>query len=66
MRVHHMNPLNIDFKIDNEFKNYWAIYKWLDIINDIKTGNFNEDDIIKYKSPKELMSACSTAPCIFI
>jgi len=45
--------LNIDFKIDNEFKNYWAIYKWLDIINDIKTGNFNEDDIIKYRITAE-------------
>ena len=42
------DPLKIDFKVDNEFKNYWAIYKWLDIINDIKTGNFNQDEIIKY------------------
>jgi len=54
--------LNIDFKIDNEFKNYWAIYKWLDIINDIKTGNFNEDDIIKYKLPKEIMNASQQLP----
>ena len=45
-----------------EFKNYWAIYKWLDIINDIKTGNFNEDDIIKYKLPKELMSVSQQLP----
>jgi len=42
--------LNLDFKIDNQFNNYWAIYKWLDIINDVKTGNFNEDDIIKYRA----------------
>jgi len=54
--------LNIDFKIDNEFKNYWAIYKWLDIINDIKTGNFNEDDIIKYKSAQELSSPSQQLP----
>ena len=54
--------LNINFKIDNQFNNYWAIYKWLDIINDIKTGNFNEDDIIKYKSPKELMSPSQQLP----
>ena len=54
--------LTIDFKIDNQFKNYWAIYKWLDIINDIKTGNFNEDDIIKYKEPKQLMSASQQLP----
>ncbi len=54
--------LNLDFKIDNEFKNYWAIYKWLDIINDIKTGNFNEDDIIKYKSAQELSSPSQQLP----
>ena len=54
--------LDIDFKIDNEFKNYWAIYKWLDIINDIKTGNFNEDDIIKYKSAQELSSPSQQLP----
>ena len=54
--------LDIDFKIDNEFRNYWAIYKWLDIINDVKTGNFNEDDIIKYKSSQELMSPSQQLP----
>jgi len=54
--------LNIKFKIDNEFKNYWAIYKWLDIINDVKTGNFNEDDIIKYKSPQQLMNSSQQLP----
>ena len=54
--------LDIDFKIDNEFKNYWAIYKWLDIINDIKTGNFNEDNIIKYKSAQELSSPSQQLP----
>jgi len=47
------DPLNIDFKVDNEFKNYWAIYKWLDIINDVKTGHFNEDKIIKYTKPNQ-------------
>ena len=42
------SSLDINFKIDNEYNNYWAIYKWLDIINDVKSGAFNEDDIIKY------------------
>jgi hypothetical protein len=44
------DPLNIKFNIDNEFSNYWAIYKWLDVINDIKTGTFDEDNIITYKT----------------
>jgi len=42
------SSLDINFKIDNEYNNYWAIYKWLDIINDVKSGAFNEDNIIKY------------------
>jgi len=54
--------LSIKFKIDNEFRNYWAIYKWLDIINDVKTGNFNEDDIIKYKLPKQLSGPSQQLP----
>jgi len=55
-------PLDLDFKIDNEFNNYWVIYKWLDIINDIKTGNFNEDDIIKYKLSQDSMNASQQLP----
>jgi len=52
--------LNLDFKVDNEFKNYWAIYKWLDVINDIRTGNFNEDDIIKYPNPEQQLPVYSS------
>lgn len=40
---------NFSFKIDNEYKNYWVIYKWLDLLNDVKTGHFNSDEIIKIK-----------------
>ena len=44
------DPLTINFKIDNQFNNYWSIYKWLDILNDVKTGIFNQDEIIDYPS----------------
>ena len=54
------DPLSIDFKVDNEFKNYWAIYKWLDIINDVKTGAFNEDEIIKYPQPNQQLPIYSS------
>ena len=54
--------LNIKFKIDNEFKNYWAIYKWLDIINDVKTGKVNDAIILKYKSPQQLMGSSQQLP----
>ena len=48
------SDLEFNFKIDNEYSNYWAIYKWLDVINDIQTGNINEDDIISYNNPNQL------------
>ena len=40
------SSLNITFKIDTEYNNYWAIYKWLDVLNDVKRGTVNEDEII--------------------
>ena len=58
-------PLNIDFKVDNEFKNYWAIYKWLDNINDVKTGAFNEDEIIKYSNPSKQLPVYSSILTVY-
>ena len=40
------SSFSFNFKIDNEYKNYWVIYKWLDLLNDVKTGIFNNDKII--------------------
>ena len=54
------DPLNITFKVDNEFKNYWAIYKWLDVINDVKTGAFNEDDIMRSELCKFIVKKVKT------
>ena len=59
------DPLTINFRIDNEFNNYWAIYKWLDVINDIKTGSFNEDDIIKYNKPNQQLPVYSSNLTIY-
>lgn len=38
--------INLKFTIDNEFKNYWVIYKWIDFINDQVKGVFNGDKIL--------------------
>jgi hypothetical protein len=27
-------PVTINFEVDNEFKNYWVIWKWLSLLND--------------------------------
>lgn len=55
-------PSNFDFnfKIDNEFKNYWVIYKWLDLMNDVNTGHFNSDNIIDIKNHAYLKAYSST------
>ena len=37
--------VSVNFTIDNEFNNYWVIYKWLDLLNDEKTSQFNGKDI---------------------
>jgi len=39
-------PLTINFTVDNRFNNYWVIYKWLNILNDSKTGTYDNNDIM--------------------
>ena len=36
--------LKIDFTVDNQFNNYWVIYKWLEIFNNPTTGVFDPKD----------------------
>jgi hypothetical protein len=31
----------IDFTVDNMFNNYWVIYKWLQLFNDERIGNYS-------------------------
>jgi hypothetical protein len=38
--------VSVNFTIDNEFNNYWVLYKWLDILNDEKLSKFNGKDIV--------------------
>jgi hypothetical protein len=40
-------PTTVNFTIDNEFKNYWVIWKWLQLLNDIRYGTFNGPEISK-------------------
>jgi hypothetical protein len=49
-------PLNVNFKIDNEFNNYWIIYKWLDLLHHEKAGNYDKDNLVERLSsdPKNL------------
>lgn len=34
-------PVAVNYTIDNEFNNYWAIYTWLNWLRNEKTGIFN-------------------------
>lgn len=36
------DPISVSFTVDNEFKNYWILWKWLDLINDSRDSGMNE------------------------
>ena len=38
-------PVNVKFKIDNEYKNYWVLYSWLNLLHDQKEGRYNAREI---------------------
>lgn len=40
-------PASIGFVIDNEFKNYWVIWKWLQLFNDPNESTYGGPDIFK-------------------
>lgn len=37
-------PVQIKFKLDNEWKNYLTIYHWINLFNHYKTGVFDENN----------------------
>tara|TARA_R110000824_G_scaffold309014_2_gene496440 strand:- start:289 stop:879 length:591 start_codon:yes stop_codon:yes gene_type:complete len=38
-------PVSVKFNIDNEYKNYWVIYQWLNLLHDEREGYYNVRDI---------------------
>jgi len=38
-------PVTVNFTIDNEYNNYWVIYKWLELLHDEKTGLFDQNSL---------------------
>jgi hypothetical protein len=47
-------PLNVKFFIDNGYKNYWVIWKWLNLFNDAKTSKsqVHMENMYNNKNPK--------------
>lgn len=37
-------PVNVDFKVDSEYNNYWVVYSWLNLLHDQKTGVYNQNN----------------------
>jgi len=38
-------PVTVDFTIDNEYKNYWVLYQWLNLLHSEYEGRFNEREL---------------------
>jgi len=38
-------PVNVKFKVDNEYKNYWTIYNWLNLLHDQREGRYNAREL---------------------
>jgi len=37
-------PLIVNFVIDNKFRNYWLLWKWLSILNDPRSSTYTGTD----------------------
>lgn len=40
-------PCTVNFAVDNEFKNYWVIWKWLQLLNDPVNSTYGRPEIFK-------------------
>jgi hypothetical protein len=49
--------ISVSFNIDNQFNNYWYIWRWLDILNDSKYSEYDYQNQSEFtdKQPDELL-----------
>jgi hypothetical protein len=40
-------PCTVNFTVDNEFKNYWVLWKWLQLLNDPLNSTYGGPEIFK-------------------
>tara|TARA_R100000700_G_C3173061_1_gene147562 strand:+ start:313 stop:897 length:585 start_codon:yes stop_codon:yes gene_type:complete len=38
-------PVTVSFNIDNQYRNYWVIYQWLNLLHSQYEGRFNEREL---------------------
>jgi len=41
-------PVSVKYNIDNEYKNYWVMYQWLNLLHDQYEGRYNAREINEY------------------
>lgn len=46
-------PLTLNFEVDNEYKNYWVIWKWLQLFNDPLNAMYGSKDMFPNGYPEQ-------------
>ena len=54
--------VTVNFAIDNQFNNYWYIWSWLNILNDVKTSEYDANKVGKSQQIASRPSQESTRP----
>lgn len=47
-------PLSVNFVVDNEFKNYYVLWKWLAVLNDPREGHYAGSKYTEFPTKKQL------------
>lgn len=60
------DPITVEFTVDNQFNNYWYIWRWLDVMNDSKESRFDaRDDVRKLNSERRYLEEYQTDVSLF-
>lgn len=51
---------HVKFDVDNEYKNWWVIYRWLNVLNDELFSYYNEDQTIEKGEAEKALQKYST------
>ena len=44
-------PVTVNFNVDNQYKNYWVIYQWLNLLHDQYEGRYNQRELNQFDDP---------------
>jgi hypothetical protein len=44
--------VTVDFEVDNEYNNYWTMWKWMTLFNGVNTGLYGDKDLFPKGYPK--------------